>query len=509
MQKLFLSLSLFLCTVMAQDLDSSRVFTKAWSDAGYVDSRAKKGINVLDFGVVGDGKVDDSVSIKKAISWVTKNEGVTVVYFPVGKYLITQTIVLPDNIILRGVSANSELIFDFSGKNGSCINVIGKGFSFQPVVGDGFIHQNTIEVSDVSQFSVGDYAEIEQKNDSSWDNNDQWSSHAIGQIVQIEKIAESRLYFKNVLRANYQSKYEPRIRKISPKKHVGIENFTIKRIDKKTPVYGNHISFKYAARCWVSGVKFLNCVQRFVDMHHSTNLQISGCYFKDAFDYGGGGHAYGCEASFHTGESLITNNIFEHLRHSMLVQAGANGNVFSYNYSFDPHRSEWPHDYASDLCLHGNYPFANLFEGNIVYNAQMDNSHGISGHLNTLFRNSIGHYGFIMTSNTNQQNILANDITDAGRGLFILLGKEHQSKGNRKANIWGNYNSLPKNSTVISKSLYLKRTPKFWGNSLSWPSIGPNSKESFSSKQLPARERLLKKGNQIVVEQREVEIVKP
>ena len=134
----------------------------------------------------------------------------------------------------------------------------------------------------------------------------------------------------------------------------------------------------------------------------------------------------------------------------MLVQAGGNGNVFSYNYSRNPHRSEWPHDYASDLCLHGNYPFANLFEGNVVYNAQIDNSHGISGHLNTLFRNSVGHYGFIMTSNTDKQNILANDITDSnvGHGLFVIFGNDHEVKGNRQANVWQKYKIVPKNSSI-------------------------------------------------------------
>ncbi len=40
--------------------------------------------------------------------------------------------------------------------------------------------------------------------------------------------------------------------------------------------------------------------------------------------------AYGTMLHFTTGECLIENNIFEHLRHSTIVQAGANGNVFGY-----------------------------------------------------------------------------------------------------------------------------------------------------------------------------------
>jgi len=48
----------------------------------------------------------------------------------------------------------------------------------------------------------------------------------------------------------------------------------------------------------------------------------------------------------------------------MMVKTGSNGNIFSYNYSQEPTRSEPISDFSGDISLHGHYAFANLFEGN-------------------------------------------------------------------------------------------------------------------------------------------------
>lgn len=120
-------------------------------------------------------------------------------------------------------------------------------------------------------------------------------------------------------------------------------------------------------------------------MENSNNILVNNCYFTRGYGYGGGGRAYGTVLQFTSGNCLIFNNIFEHLRHSVLLQAGVNGNVISYNYSFDPYWEEalYPSDFGGDLVCHGNFVFANLFEGNICSKMSIDNSHGINGPYNT------------------------------------------------------------------------------------------------------------------------------
>jgi hypothetical protein len=95
---------------------------------------------------------------------------------------------------------------------------------------------------------------------------------------------------------------------------------------------------------------------------------------------GGGGKGYGIMVQNTSGDCLIENNIFRHLRHSMILQAGSNGNVFGYNYSIDPYWTEvsLPSNAAGDIVLHGNYVYANLFEGNLGQQIVIDDSHGIN-----------------------------------------------------------------------------------------------------------------------------------
>lgn len=86
---------------------------------------------------------------------------------------------------------------------------------------------------------------------------------------------------------------------------------------------------------------------------------------------------------FTSNECLVQNNVFDYLRHAMILQAGANANVFAYNYSFNPFWTSTPSNSAGDMVLHGNYPYLNLFEQNQGENIIIDNSHGPNGPFNT------------------------------------------------------------------------------------------------------------------------------
>lgn len=69
-------------------------------------------INAIDFGAIGDGKVDDTKALQKAFA-ALQNEGV--LYLPMGKYRVTSTIVLPprSNVRVLGASISaSQIIAD-------------------------------------------------------------------------------------------------------------------------------------------------------------------------------------------------------------------------------------------------------------------------------------------------------------------------------------------------------------------------------------------------------------
>jgi hypothetical protein len=213
----------------------------------------------------------------------------------------------------------------------------------------------------------------------------------------------------------------------------------IERIDNTAPQQTSTLFFNYSNTCWISGLALNKCTFSHIELSHSNQMRVSNCYIHDAHEYGDGGRGYGVVMHFGTGECLIENNVFEHLRHSILLQAGANGNVITYNYSHDPFWSTSspfiPSNSAGELVLHGNYVYRNLFEMNSVQNIVIDNSHGPNGPYNTFLRNRAALFGlFFSADNSPSQNFIGNEIPNTSFPYssvnYMLLGTDHFLFGN-------------------------------------------------------------------------------
>ena len=133
------------------------------------------------------------------------------------------------------------------------------------------------------------------------------------------------------------------------------------------------------------------------------------------------------------------------------------------------------------MVLHGNYAYANLFEGNTVQHIVIDDSHGINGPNNTFFRNRAELYGIYMNSNpaSDGQNFIGNEITNNGllMGNYILSGSNHFEYGNNKLGT-----VIPSGTNILyDSSLYLGLVPAYYQNNPPWPPIGlPNLISSYT-----------------------------
>lgn len=65
-------------------------------------------VSVKDFGAIGDGLSDDTKSIQDAIDY-SHNQGGGVVFFPIGKYNISSSLVLKEGVTALGMGINSIL----------------------------------------------------------------------------------------------------------------------------------------------------------------------------------------------------------------------------------------------------------------------------------------------------------------------------------------------------------------------------------------------------------------
>ncbi len=487
---LFISIFLLIVFFMsAQIIPSERKVD--WTIAGLRDTSTIgfENINVVDSGLVPDGITANDEALEILISSIPEN-GATL-YFPTGDYVFNHTIDLPSNVLIKGAGAeHTNFLMDLEG-TGDCFLIKGGSVPLDTTYfvttankGDDFIL-----VNDPISYNEGDWLHLKQY-DTDWVTSS-WGEETVGQIIRINNIEGNKIYLNSPLRMTYDIGRTPYIQKIIPKKNVGIECLKIKRFDNTSPSQTNNVHFNFAVNCWVKGIESENSNFAHVTANKSSNILISHSYFHHGFEYGGGGRAYGVMLHLTSNECRVENNIFEHLRHAMIVQAGANGNVFAYNYSLDPFWTNEdpfiPEDGAGDIVLHGNYVYANLFESNICRNIIIDNSHGPNGPYNTFFRNRAEGYGMIfMEENSPSQNLIANEITNTNLPYslvnYTIKGEDHFLHGNNDKGI-----IKPEGTENLSDISYAYSSPPDFVPENQWAGIGtPNIMEE---NKIPARDR--------------------
>jgi len=453
-----------------------------WSTAGAGADRISPDtvFNILDYGGDPTGNVSNHSAYSALIQAKSGMPGI--IYFPPGTYFFSTPLYVFEESIIKGAGADSTfLLFNQNGNNG-CILMRGTRSQITVQATNNLCKgQFHIPIADTAGISPGDYFML--LFDDTDLVNDSWAEGSVGQINRVTGVGADRIFIEHALRMNYMMVDSPYVEWIDPIQNAGVECLHIERQDHTV---NNHalIQLSLAAECWVTAVEGNMASYSHVTLGRSTKCTISGNYFHHAHQYGDGGDAYGVAIQFTSGDNLIENNIFEHLRHSILLQAGVNGNVIAYNYSTDPFKTVFgfPTDNTADLVCHGNYPFANLFEGNIASFGIVDASHGGNGPYNTYFRNRMSAYGMrISNSNpdNNSQNIIGNECIS-----YSLAESDHYEFGN---NVNGT-TTPPNTDSVDVSSYYLNEAPMYF-DTMPWPSVGyPNG---YGSGTIPAEERYL------------------
>lgn len=434
--------------------------------------------NVRDFGAVGDGISDDTAAIRNAIASVTSGGAV---YFPEGAYLITSTLKLDRSVVLRGAGAGrTSLLVRVSGTP-IAVEYYGRG-PWIALTG-GYTRgstQVTVSAAAASQFTPGAFVEIQQTNDASvmytrpaW--NVSWAQAAVGQIARVAGVAGNVITLDEPIRHDYKASLNPVIRTQVFVERVGIEKLHIKRLSRHS---SPTILLKNTAYSWVRQVHSELAVKAHVNAESAYRCEIRDSYFDNAQDFGSGGEGYGVALSLHTTNCLVENNIFRRLRHAMLVHLGANGNVFTYNYSRENIQNQSAGWTPPDIALHGHYPYDNLFDSNVVQQIEVADYWGPAGPRNTFCRNKVenskngvkGQHGEAVRIQdmSHGQNLIGNDLVIGA--ISIAPGvQDTYLNGNRL-----NYNGATDwitSATAVPPSCYYSTRPAFYGD-MPWPSVG-------------------------------------
>lgn len=450
-----------------------------------------------------DAKIAEALS-RARTEW--RDHGRTsIVYFPSGTYRIKSPIVLgsgDSNIIFQGAGANGSnaTILECNvGKDGTCFQMVGS-------TGGSPIYDLAADIAKGDQLISGIFPLCPTGSDRPdcfskgnwihlWEADFPAKSGAVvGQITQLESVSPA-FRIKDEASKEYLTKYGLQMQKIQPVTNIGIENLKIYRVDSSRSSdnrYGNgsNFLFIYALNCWVRGVESELTSRHHIHISHSAHLEISGCYLHGARYYGGNSYGYGTVLGESTTNCLIENNLFRRLRHAMGIGTGANSNVYTFNYSREQYSTykigPWEIPYSdSDICLHGRYPFANLFEHNMNEYIEADDVHGNNGPYNAFIRNKV-----------NEDNIeLHNSPHSAVLGCEIKSSPPIRAHGNTFFSIEGygkllyvNNNPVPyenapwapheykflRNLSILKDiSYFYPSRPYFLSAEYTWPSIGP------------------------------------
>lgn len=437
------------------------------------------------FGADPQGRNSSNAALRAAIADLGGRPGVII--FPAGNYYFDAPVDLAqDSIVLRGDGHDStRLRFDLAGRLANCITIAGSQTDDTSLLSATFTRGDSIiTVENPELFQSGDWVQLSI--DDAPFMTSVWAVGTLGQTMQIRGIVGNRIFLESRARFDYSMNLRPRIRRIVPRKHVGIECLAVERSDATSSQTSN-IVFDRAVNCSISGIESDNVNFAHVELNRSANIGIRNSYFHDAFAYGGGGQAYGVMLQNGSNECLVSGNYFNHLRHSMLIQSGANGNVLAYNYSSRPYwtGTGLPDSSAGEIVLHGNFPFMNLAEGNVVQNIVIDDSHGANGPLNTFFRNRARGFGIFMNFSppSDSQQFIGNEVTNPVTGLYFLNGRGHFQYANNYQGRVENPGSIPE------ASLYLPSGERpECSAGMQWPVIGETDR--FNTGFIPAMRRV-------------------
>ena len=212
---------------------------------------------------------------------------------------------------------------------------------------------------------------------------------------------------------------------ITPIKSSGLESLTIETEKALIKGEGRKRGAKYtvylegALNCWIRNCEFSYAHFSHIGAKDSKNLLFEGNYLHHGWGYKGkdGKYGYGLHLEGAV-DCLVINNVFETLRHAMMVKQGASGNVFAYNYSIKNNPQQSQYNTSCDFSAHGGYPYMNLVEGNSMQFAQSSDMWGPAGPLQTFFRNKVNDTGGIAIGWKSHFPVIVGNSLERG-GVYI------------------------------------------------------------------------------------------
>jgi hypothetical protein len=391
-----------------------------------------------------------------------------------------------------------------------------------------------VTLSDTSGLQPGSLLMLDQLNDSETDTGGIWVCEKQGicadeggqagrvgraqtQVVRVTAVSGNNVMITpGLYMPNWRASLAPgAFWTTSTISNSGVEDMTLDHTASGNKGFGFNTSYN----CWVKNIKDLNSNRDHIDL-----FQALGTVVRDSYFYGtqnAASQSYGVE-SFISADTLVENNIFQHVTAPMIANGTASGTVYGYNFAIDDYYLVSPNWMIGSNVSHAAGIDMVLHEGNDAIAFTSDDIHG-TRHFVTAFRNYFtgwepGKTAQTMPINIYQfgryTNIIGNVLGHTGyhnnyewsvagsnyNTSIYALGSDTISSPQGDPLVkttllrWGNYDTVTATSRFLASevpsglsqyanpvpvsqtlpaSIYLAAKPAFFG-SLPWPPIGPD-----------------------------------
>lgn len=469
-----------------------------------------------------------TATIQSALTACPSNQ---VVFLAAGTYLLTGPLTIPTGVTLRGTGTNTVLYLNTPGIPQPAVKFAGGGTYGQCAPSANFTTgSKTVTLDpacgsfDKAQFTLGTLVVtsdiVGASQDYSENDGCPWCGPANGRWVSqmfcITNASGTTLTFDRGAYRDWTLAKSTVLNTIlNQVNYAGLESLRIV-VAHPDSVSGGAIEMQGGYRCWVKNVEVQNATKSSIWMKYCKECEIRECVINYP-QYTSSGAGYGVHLFGANSDNLIEDNSMYGCRHSMVLEGGGSGNVFSYNNSVADQSTDSAGWVYNDLITHGAHPFFNLYEGNKIHKWSEDIVHGSAGY-NTGFRNWItagtevqtnyvyttAHWAVAFEPTNHYMNVVGNVLgapaitnltgnayewvggsTDGfiyrlgyySEGGTVLLDTNSAWTAYRHGNydyvtdstIWASTND----NHTLPTSLYLSGKPSWWGAG-TWPAYGPD-----------------------------------
>jgi hypothetical protein len=210
---------------------------------------------------------------------------------------------------------------------------------------------------------------------------------AIAEVKEIARVSGNVVTFTTPLHISYRVAHQAQLTRYTGDsrhvRHAGVEELTV------TGGANGNLRFESAAHCWMRRVESTVWLGEGIALANSFRVEVRDSYVHDAaWPYPGGG-GYALSLASGTAEMLFENNVVLGANKMMVARSAGAGSVVGYNYLDDGQIASDPE--WVEVGLNGSHmagPHHMLFEGNLAFNYDSDNTHG-NAIYHTVFRNHL------------------------------------------------------------------------------------------------------------------------